>query len=146
MTNQTQSSDPGDPGADGVPPPHRADGVVEPWARPVGAAVTGALTLALLGLAGFYLYELGIGASDSPVRVIMSVVLFLIFAVAGAAMSRAWLRGLTWPATPTLVLGALLVPTAWSVVQAGQTVPGIVIGLVAVTGVVVGWKGRSVAD
>jgi FtsH-binding integral membrane protein len=125
-------------------PPHRADGIVEPWARPVGAAVTGALALALLALAGFYVYELGIGASDSPVRVVMSVVLFLVFAVAYAAMSRAWLRGLTWAATPTLVTGALLVPTAWSVIQAGQLVPGLVVAVIAVAGVVVGWKGRSV--
>lgn len=143
MTNETSSTS---SGADDLVPPHRADGVVEPWARPVGAAVTGALTLALLALAGFYLYELGIGASDSPVRVIMSVVLFLLFAVAGAAMTRAWLRGLTWPATPTLVVGALLVPTAWSVIQAGQAVPGLVLGVIAVTGVVVGWKGRSAPE
>jgi len=148
VTNETPSTDSGapDPGAPDIPPPHRADGVIEPWARPVGAAVTGALTLALLGLAGFYVYELGIGASDSPARVIMSIVLFLVFAAAGAAMTRAWLRGLTWPATPTLVIGALLVPTAWSVIQAGQVVPGLVIALLAVTGVVVGWKGRSVQE
>lgn len=116
---------------------------VEPWARPVGAAVSGALTLALLALVGFYLYELGIGASDSPIRVVMSVVLFLLFAVTGAAMTRAWLRGQAWPATPTLVVGALLVPTAWSVIQDGQMVFGLVIALLAVTGVVVGWKTRS---
>lgn len=140
MTNEDPSTQP----TTHDRPPHRADGIVEPWARPVGAAVTGALTLALLALAGFYVYELGIGASDSPVRVIMSVVLFLVFAVAYAAMSRAWLRGLTWAATPTLVTGALLVPTAWSVIQAGQPVPGLVVALIAVAGVVVGWKGRSV--
>lgn len=139
MTNVDPSRE---PSTDDLPP-RRADGVVEPWARPVGAAVTGALTLALLALAGFYLYELGIGASDSPARVLMSVVLFLVFAVAGAAMSRGWLRGLTWPATPTLVIGALLLPTAWSVIQAGQVVPGLVLGVLAVTGVVVGWKGRA---
>lgn len=126
-------------------PPQRADGVVEPWARPVGAAITGAMALGLLGLAGFYVYELGVGASDSPGRVIMSVVLFLLFAAAGAAMARAWLRGLTWPATPTLVIGALLVPTAWTLVQAGQVVPGLVLALFAVAGVVVGWKGRAAA-
>ena len=112
----------------------------------MGAAVTGSLTLALLGLAGFYLYELGIGASDSPVRVIMSVVLFVVFAVAGAAMTRAWLRGLSWPATPTLVVGALLVPTAWSVIQSGQVVPGLVLAVLALTGVAAGWSGRATAD
>lgn len=142
MTNEPASSV---PAADDLPP-HRPDGAVEPWARPIGAAVTGALTLALLGLVGFYVYELGIGASDSPVRVVMSIVLFLLFAVTGAAMTRAWLRGLTWPATPTLVVGVLLVPTAWSVIQTGQVVPGLVLGLLSVTGVVVGWKGRAAAE
>ena len=133
------------PGA-GDLPPRRPEGVIEPWARPVGAAVTGALTLALLGLVGFYVYELGIGAGDSPVRVVMSIVLFLIFAVTGAAMTRAWLRGLAWPATPTLVVGVLLVPTAWTVIQAGQVVPGLVLGTLAVMGVVAGWKGRAVQE
>ena len=142
MANDPSPTDPGALDA----PPQRPDGDVEPWARPVGAAVTGALTLALLGLVGFYVYELGIGASDSPVRVVMSIVLFLLFAAAGAAMTRAWLRGLTWPATPTLVVGALLLPTAWTVVQAGQVVPGLVLGLLGGTGVAVGWKGRSAPE
>ena len=143
MTNQPTSPQ---SSADDLPPPRRPEGHAPPWVRPVGAAVTGSLTLALLGLAGFYLYELGIGASDSPVRVIMSVVLFLVFAVAGAAMTRAWLRGLSWPATPTLVVGALLVPTAWSVIQSGQVVPGLVLAVLALTGVAAGWSGRATAD
>jgi hypothetical protein len=126
-----------------APTPERPDGVVQPWARPVGAAVTGALTLALLGLVGFYLYELAIGEGDSPVRVIMSAVLFLLFAGFGAAMSRAWLRGLTWPATPTLVIGALLLPTSWTLLQAGQVVTGLTLGVVGLVGVLVGWRGRS---
>ena len=130
---------------DGRSEPAPPDGVLASWARPVGAAVTGALTLALLALAVFYLYELGIGASDSPVRVIMSVLLFLVFAGAGAAMTRAWLRGLPWAATPTLVIGLLLLPTAWTLFQADQVVPALVLAAVAVTGVVVGWKGRSEA-
>ena len=123
--------------------PHRPDSTIEPWARPLGAAITGAFALALLGLAGFYLYELAIGASDSPVRVIMSIVLFLIFAAAGAAMARGWWRGLTWPATPTLVIGALCLPTAWTLIQDGSGVPGLLIAAVGIAGVIVGWKGRS---
>jgi hypothetical protein len=120
-----------------------SDGTVEPWARPLGAALTGAFALALLGLAGFYLYELAIGASDSPIRVVMSMVLFLIFAAVGAAMARAWWRGLTWPATPTLVIGALFLPTAWTLVQSGSVVQGLLIGAAGITGIVVGWKGRT---
>lgn len=123
--------------------PHRPDATVEPWARPLGAAVTGSFTLALLGLAGFYLYELAIGAGDSPVRVIMSIVLFLLFAAAGAAMARGWWRGLTWPATPTLVVGALCLPTAWTLIQDGSVAVGLLIGAAGVAGVIVGWKGRS---
>jgi hypothetical protein len=121
---------------------HRSDGTVEPWVRPVGAAITGAFTLALLGLAGFYLYELAIGEGDSPVRVVMSIALFLVFAAAGAAMTRGWWRGLTWPATPTLVIGALFVPTAWTLIQGGSVVPGLLIGAAGIAGVVVGWKTR----
>lgn len=123
--------------------PQRPDDVIEPWARPAGAAVTGTLTLALLGLVGFYVYELGIGAGDSVVRAVMSMVLFLVFAVAGAAMTRAWLLGRSWAATPTLVISALLLPTAWSVFQADQIVVGLLIAGVAIVGVWVGLKGRS---
>lgn len=121
-------------------------GAIEPWARSVGAAVTGVLTLALLGLVGFYLYELGIGASDSPVRVIMSVVLFLVFALAGAAMTRGWLRAETWPATPTLVICMLLIPTTFSLYNGGQLLGALLVGLLAITGIVVGWKGRSASQ
>ncbi|MGA8044973.1 MAG: hypothetical protein WCA30_01780 [Dermatophilaceae bacterium] len=136
MTHEQESAYPDDA-------PHRPDGTVEPWARPLGAAITGAFTLVLLGLAGFYLYELAIGASDSPVRVIMSIVLFLLFAAAGAAMARGWWRGLTWPATPTLVIGALCLPTAWTLIQDGSVVVGLLLGAAGVAGVIVGWKGRS---
>lgn len=122
--------------------PSRPDGAVEPWARPVGAGVTGILTLGLLGLVGFYVYELSIGASDNVGRVVMSMVLFLVFAAAGAAMTRGWLLGLAWAATPTLVICALLLPTAWSMVQADQTLVGLLIGAFAIVGVWVGWKGR----
>ena len=119
------------------------DGMIEPWARPAGAAVTGVMTLALVGLAAFYLYELSIGASDSPARVMMSVVFFLACAAVGAAMTRAWLRGLTWPATPTLVMSLLLLPTAWTVFNADQELPGILIGALGIAGAYVGWKGRT---
>lgn len=125
---------------------HRTDDVIEPWARPLGAAVTAALTAALLGLVGFYLYELGIGASDSVIRVVMSIALFLLFAAAGAAMTRAWLLGLTWAATPTLVIGALLIPTAWSFFQAEQRVTALAIAAFAVVGIWVGWKARSARE
>ena len=135
MTNDQESVGPGP-----------RDGTVEPWARPLGAAITGAFALALLGLAGFYLYELAIGAGDSPVRVVMSMVLFLVFAAVGAAMARGWWRGLTWPATPTLVIGALFVPTAWTLVQSGSVVPGLLVGAAGVAGVVVGWKGRTAPE
>lgn len=104
--------------------------------------MTGILTLGLLGLVGFYVYELSIGASDNVGRVVMSMVLFLVFAAAGAAMTRGWLLGLAWAATPTLVICALLLPTAWSMVQADQTLVGLLIGAFAIVGVWVGWKGR----
>lgn len=125
---------------------HRPDGVIEPWARPWGALVTGAMTLGLIGLAGFYLYELSIGASDSPIRVVMSMLLFLVFAAAGAAMTRAWLHGAPWTTTLTLVIGVLLLPTTWSLFQAEQLILGVVIGVLAVSAVYIGWKGRPAAQ
>ena len=108
--------------------------------------MTGALTLALLGLVVFYLYELAIGASDSPVRVIMSIALFLLFAAVGAAMTRGWLRGETWVVTLTLVIGLLLLPTTWSMVSAGQEIAATLVGAVAAAAVFVGWKGRYSQD
>ena len=131
-----------DPAAPDEGTPHRPDGVIEPWARPWGALVTGAMTVGLVGLAVFYLYELSIGASASPVRVVMSMMLFLVFAAAGAAMTRAWLRGDPWTTTLTLVIGALLLPTTWSLFQAEQYSSALVIGLLAVSAITVGWKAR----
>ena len=135
-----------DPSVDPTAPdegaPHRPDEVIASWARPWGALVTGAMTVGLLGLAGFYLYELSIGASDSPVRVIMSMMLFLVFAAAGAAMTRAWLGGDPWTTTLTLVIGALLLPTTWSLFQAEQYIFALIIGVLAVSAVYIGWRGR----
>lgn len=134
-----------DPSVDPAAPDeavHRPDGVIDSWARPWGALVTGAMTVGLVGLAAFYLYELSIGASDSPVRVVMSMMLFLVFAAAGAAMTRAWLHGHPWTTTLTLVIGVLLLPTTWSLFQAEQLVFAAVIGVLAVSAVYIGWRGR----
>ena len=125
---------------------HRPDGQIEPWVRPWGAAVTGLMTLGLVSLVGFYLYELSIGASDSPIRVVMSMALFLGFALVGAAMTRAWLRGEPWPTTLTLVVGVLLLPTTLSLFQADQQVFALVVGVLAVAAAFVGWRGRPSAD
>lgn len=97
----------------------------------------------LVALAGFYLYELGIGASEDATRVVMSVALFLVVALGLAAMALALRRGRSWPGTPILVLNLLLLPTAWTLVTSGHVAIGAGVGVLAVAGVVSGWGSRE---
>lgn len=92
--------------------------------------------LALLGFCVFYLWELTQGGSDDPVRVLMSVVLIAVFALALGLLGRAWLRGANWTNTPTVVWNLLLLPVAWGLVQGGRATLGVLLGSVAVVGIV----------
>lgn len=96
--------------------------------------VSGLQALALLGICGFYAVGLGRGESDSPARVVMSIVLIAIFAVALAVLAVAWWRGAGWPGTPTAVWNALLLPVAWGLFQGGQGLVGGTVLVVALVG------------
>jgi hypothetical protein len=98
---------------------------------------------ALLGVVVFYVWELGQGASDDATRVVMSAVLIAVFAVLLALVARGWLRGQDWPKTATVVWNVLLLPVAWSLVQADRVLVGVVLGVVAVAGVVAAVGARS---
>ncbi|MDC5696788.1 hypothetical protein OO014_05920 [Intrasporangium calvum] len=86
----------------------------------------------LLLLAGFYGYEMAVGAADSLTTAATSGALILIFGIAMLFVARGWLRGQSWPRTPTLVWNALLLPVAWSLHQSEQTL--LAIGLALLSG------------
>lgn len=104
------------------------------WPYAVAALVCLAQALALVAFCGFFLYELVVGAGDDPARVVMSVVLMGIFAVALLAFARSWWRGSTARRTPTVLWNVLLLPVTWSLVQAGSWVAWPV-GLSALVGI-----------
>jgi hypothetical protein len=105
-------------------------------ARDVAAAVCALQALSLIGFVVFYLVELVQGAGDDPTRVVMSALLILVFAVGIGALARGWWRGANWPNTPTIVWNLLLLPVAWSLFQADRAVVALVLGLVALVGIV----------
>lgn len=102
--------------------------------RTLASVVSGLQALALLGICGFYAVGLARGESDNPVRVVMSIVLIAIFAVALAVLAVAWWRGAGWPGTPTAVWNALLLPVAWGLFQGGQGLIGGTVLVVALLG------------
>ena len=109
--------------------------------RPSRAAlIAGLLTvvegLILLAFAGFYVYEIALGAEDSLTTALTSAALIVIFGVALLVVARAWLRGQRWPRTPTLVWNVLLVPVAWSLRDSDQTLIAAGIAAVAVASIV----------
>lgn len=101
------------------------------WAV-LAAVVCAAQVLALAGFVVFYLYEIGIGASDDTGRAVMSVVLFVVFGSGLAAMGRAWLRDQAWPRTPTIVWNLLLLPVAWGLRSGDQLAVSLTVGVAAV--------------
>ncbi len=88
--------------------------------------------LALVGFAGYYLYELGKGEGSDTARVVMSAVVILIGAAGLAALARGWFGERGWPRTPTIVWHLLLVPVGVSLLQAGRSALGTVVLVVAV--------------
>lgn len=89
-------------------------------------------SLALLGFAVFYLYELSLGEGSDAARVVMSAVVIALGAVGLGVLARGWFGHSTWPRTPTIVWHLLLVPVGVSLVQAGQTPLAWVVLLLAV--------------
>lgn len=109
----------------GTPPP------VTRGPRLVAGASCALQAVALLGFAAFYLYELSIGEGSDATRVVMSAVVILLFAAALAVMARGWFSDRGWQRTPTIVWHLLLLPVGVSLLQAGQTLLGWVVLLLA---------------
>ncbi len=112
----------------GTPPP------VTGGARRLAGTSCALQAVALLGFAGFYLYELAIGEGSDATRVVMSAVVIVLFAAGLAALARGWFTGRGWQRTPTMLWHALLVPVGVTMLQAGQPLIGWVLLLVAVVG------------
>lgn len=105
-------------------------------ARLVVAALCVLEGIVLLGFAGFYAYEIAIGESASVARAVMSMLLILIGGIALLLLARGWRTGESWPRTPTIVWNALLLPVAWSMLQADRTAVAMSLGLLAIMSVV----------
>ncbi|HET7762838.1 MAG TPA: hypothetical protein VFL46_10800 [Phycicoccus sp.] len=102
--------------------------------RLVAGLSCAAQSVALLGFAAFYLYELALGEGSDATRVVMSAVVILLGAAGLAALARGWFRSGGWPRTPTIVWHLLLVPVGVTLLQSGVTALGLtVLGVAAVT-------------
>jgi hypothetical protein len=111
----------------------------------VAAWVVGLQALTLLVFTGFYLVELFRGATDNSTRAVMSMVLFLLFAVGLGFLSRGLWRGAHWARTPTLVWLFLLVPVGLGMFQSGLDLVGALVLVSAVAGIVAVVKSGRVA-
>jgi len=92
--------------------------------------------LSLVSFAGFYVDQLAQGHTETPSRVVMSVVFLLASAAALAAMARGWVGGRGWVRTPTIVWSALLLPVAWGLSQGGLAGIALAVGVAGVAGIV----------
>ena len=104
------------------------------------ALIAGLLTLVealiVLAFAGFYVYEIAIGAEDSLTTALTSAVLIVIFGAALLFVVRGWLRGQRWPRTPTLLWNVLLLPVAWSLRDSDQTLIAAGVAALAIASIV----------
>jgi hypothetical protein len=92
--------------------------------------------LAVLGFAGFYVYEMVTGATDDVTRAATSGALILVFGLGLLALARGWAHAADWPRTPTVLWNALLLPVAWSLKESDRTVVALAVALVAVASIV----------
>ena len=114
--------------------------------RAVAAGICALQALVLLGFVVFYLWELTQDSSDDAVRVVMSALLILVFAVGIAALARGWVRGDNWPNTPTVVWNALLLPVGWSLVQSDHGLIGALVIVGALVGILAAIRADTTAE
>src|ERR687898_662295 len=100
--------------------------------RGAAAVLIGLQALALVGFAAYYLYELTIGEGSDATRVLMSALLILLGGVALALVALGWVRGASWPRTPTIVWNVLLVPVGVGLIQGDRALVGWTVVIVAV--------------
>ena len=110
--------------------------------RRLAALVCALEALILLAFAVYFGWELVQGKSHDTTPVAMSA-LILVVAAGIAVLARSWLRGADWPNTPTVVWNVLLLPVAWSLLQAGRGLVGVAVGVVALVGVVAAVRART---
>ncbi len=119
-----------------TPPTDPTDPPRRPGRAPVVAALLTALeALVLLAFAGFYAYEIVVGAADSLTTAMTSAALILVFGIALLFVARGWARGQGWPRTPTVVWNALLLPVAWSLRESDQTLIAVAVAALALAGI-----------
>lgn len=95
------------------------------------AALCWAQVAVIVGWGIYYVYEILQGLGDDRTRAWMSVVLMLFLGAGLAGLAYGWRRGHQWPAMPTLLWHGLLIPVAWSLIQAGQWLWAlVVVGLI----------------
>ncbi len=128
--------------------PGRPDAVSAPTAREllagrVATALVGLEALALLGIAGFYVYELVLGHGTDLVVVIMSVVTILVFVI-GLGYTAKGLRARHPRAqAPAIAVNFLLLPLGIAMFQfAPWWLAGLVVVVSAVTIAAVFLMGR----
>ncbi len=109
------------------------DGVTP--ARMTVCLLTGLEAVAVAAVAVFYVVELGRGAGADEAGVISSVVLFVVVAIALAAMAAGWWQRAAWPRTATIVWNLVLVPVAVDQGKAGNTLLAAGLGVVVVVAV-----------
>lgn len=93
-----------------------------------------------LVVAGWAVLEVAraVGGRTGDVGIALALAgLLVAFAVALVLLAIGWRRGAGWPKTPTIVWNLLLLPVAWSLLQAGSVPAGLGVGAVALFGVVV---------
>ena len=102
--------------------------------RLLAFAICSLQALAALGWAVFEVVRAGSGRTSTAGVAVALGGLLVVFAAALTLMALGWRRGAGWQKTPTVVWNVLLLPVAWSLVQAGSTLLGSLVGVVALVG------------
>lgn len=109
---------------------------VDPTVPPrVAGAVCLLEAVLLFVTAGMYGIELAAQESIDPNTASMSLVVSVIFAILLLVVGMSWLRGRSWPRTPTIVWNLLLLPAAWTLVTSSGLWIGLAVAVMALIGV-----------
>lgn len=107
-----------------------------PRPRRLAGALLAVQVVTILGFCVFYLVELAIGRGADTTQTIMSVVVFLGGAALLAFLARGLWRGSPWTRTPGVLWNVFVALIAVSLGQSGQWLLAVLVGAVAVGGIV----------